>query len=104
MSDEELIAGLKKNVKELGLSYVVSVAKNKDLAAFVRKQTSFLDNESYIYSISERLWFILNDVYELPKCKNCNKPLNDPKSFLSINAGFREYCCLRCATSSKTRM
>ena len=103
MSNEERIAEIKQKVKKLGLSYVVSIAKNRNLVEFVKKQTSFLDNESYIYPTSERLWFILNDVYELPKCKNCNKPLNNPKSFLSINAGFREYCCLRCATSSKTR-
>ena len=44
----------------------------------------------------EQLYLYINDLKEIPKCKNCNKPLKFKRS---INEGYNEYCSLICTNT-----
>lgn len=48
-------------------------------------ETSFLDNNS---SLSQRIYHIINDIWEKPLCKNCNKEVN----FITFTKGYSTYC------------
>lgn len=60
--------------------------------------TLFLPENSII---TQRLWHILNNMYEIPKCRNCN--INIVRWHPSIK-GYAEYCSLKCGNSSTTKI
>lgn len=45
-------------------------------------------------SINQKIYNILNDIYEVPKCKICNK--NDCK-FVNLKIGYVECCSNECS-------
>jgi len=47
---------------------------------------------------TERLYHIINNLYEIPKCKECGKNYT---KFLSINRKYREFCTIKCAINNK---
>lgn len=49
-------------------------------------------------SMSERLYWILHDLHEFPKCANpnCQKCLSDKHHFKNLCIGYQKHCCNRC--------
>ncbi len=58
--------------------------------------TSFLPLDS---SISERIFCIMNDIEELPRCKTCKKSLKD--KFIKYSIGYSNYCNSSCSKKNK---
>ncbi|MFW5871690.1 MAG: hypothetical protein ACOCUT_01150 [bacterium] len=59
--------------------------------------TSFLPENC---QISERIYCIMNDIEEYPKCGVCDKNVK----FISFGYGYQQYCGRQCsAKSDKTR-
>lgn len=61
--------------------------KHKDILQDIIRETKYLTK-----NFNERLYHIINDLYEIPKCK-CGKTL----TFLSFDEGYRKHCksCLK---------
>ena len=64
---------------------VVFIRYNEQIKNEIYKLTSFLDKE---YSLSARLYCILNNIFETPCCPVCGKHL----PFMKINKGFYKTC------------
>jgi hypothetical protein len=47
--------------------------------------------------LAERMYWILNDIYEKPKCKQCDKFV----SFRSFNIGYSLFCSSKCSSNDK---
>lgn len=50
-------------------------------------------------SFIAKMYNVLNDIKELPKCKNCNEEIT---SFINKNDGYRIFCSVSCQVSSNT--
>jgi hypothetical protein len=59
------------------------------------KETDFYDGDN----ISRRCWYIINDIYDAPKCVVCDAPTN----FKAFSVGFFRTCCNECATKDEVR-
>ena len=51
------------------------------------------------YSISERIYLILNKIEEVPKCLICSNQVK----FKTFKSGYRKYCSIKCSTKSSNR-
>ena len=70
---------------------------------YIIENTKFLENNTFEYSLSYRLWFLFNNQTTYCRCQNkdCNCILDDPKYFLGLSKGFRKYCCLKHAATDE---
>ena len=53
------------------------------------------------YSISTRVYWILNGLEDFPTCKHCNKKDGYVGKNVKTSIGYHEYCCQDCARSSE---
>jgi len=88
-----------------------SIRRCKNILNFIRAETtwignSFRKNEAEatfkvhavdLIDLKTRIFCILHDIHEFPKCKTCGKTIID--NVLSIYEGFRIHCCVKCASS-----
>ena len=88
-----IIRDIYKKVRLQSASQVLK--KNKDLISFLDTLSPFLKG----HSISEKCYWIINNIFEFPKCKICNKELVN--SFSDINHGYRPFCSRKCASNSQ---
>jgi len=58
--------------------------------------TSFLDSHSNNISLSERFYYIQNNIKSVVLCKNCQKK---KPVFQSLTTGYREFCSAKCSNS-----
>lgn len=112
MLDSEILEHIKEQVASRGYRFIVSLARNTKpptiaLKNYIIASTQFMDEQksdpSYEYSLSERVWMLIHDKKEFPQCLKCKHPLDDPKNFVSLKDGFRQYCSLECAITSDLR-
>lgn len=54
--------------------------------------TNFLDND---VSNVQRLWHYLNNIYQIPNCKNCNNSVSFSKK-AGVDTGYNKYCSNSC--------
>lgn len=54
----------------------------------IEEKTKFLKD----VSIVQRIWHVLNDSYELSKCKDCGKVT----TFVTLVEGYRDFCSIKC--------
>lgn len=59
-------------------------------------RTKFLDES---YTFSARIYCILNDIIDVPKCDHCSKNV---VSFKNFTKGFLQYCSMTCVSYSET--
>ena len=99
MNKNELLEYLKKTIYDSKgrLNSNILNVKKEYLTGLIIPYTSFLNNE---VSLSERLYCFLNNINEIQKCKNCQEK---EVKFYRFSEGYRDYCCNKCATSSKER-
>ena len=57
----------------------------------ILERTKYLPNGC---KFTERIYQILNNLYEIPKCQICNK---GQVQFRSISEGYKRFCCVKCA-------
>lgn len=92
----EMFARLSTLISSKQLRQVLAQA-NRDLLQWINDQ---LEKYSSILSgcnIATKVYWILNDVHELPKCKCCNKSDNYAhKNIVSISQGYHACCCKEC--------
>lgn len=69
-----------------------NIEKNQDIIQEIIDKTDFLDIENY--TISERIYYILNDIDSKITC--LNPDCNNKTVFLSINKGYKKYCKPSC--------
>ena len=84
---EDLILKLKN--KEISQrSFISTIKHNKNYISEVELITNFLND--YKPDILERLYYIINDIHEIVKCKYCD---NKAKWSGRINDGYKTTCC-----------
>ncbi len=66
--------------------------KHKPVINVIIKTTSYLPIENT--PLKERIFHIMNDLFEKPKCKVCE--INSPK-FIDTTIGYRQYCSYECS-------
>lgn len=61
---------------------------------------SFINSNSVLenYSFKEKIWFLINNIKERPKCEECT---NDLKFGKSILEGFPKYCSINCTNKNE---
>ena len=76
-------------------SAIQVLKKDKELVQFLNSLHPDLES----HSLCEKCYWILNDIYQFPLCKLCNKKLL--YSFSNIKEGYRPYCSRKCASNSE---
>lgn len=91
-----------KNLKDLALRYEGKPTGNirrwwKDLTAQLETETAFLPLTS---TITQRLYHVRNDLFEIPKCQNCG--INECKWFNCYKpARYARFCSNECVNKSE---
>jgi len=91
MNREEIKEFLNNNFKSEKFIRIFQTIRNKypEINNEIIKSTSYLEKCTF----NERLYNILNDIYERPKCRICDNLLK----FKSFNEGYNIYCSNRCS-------
>jgi hypothetical protein len=77
-----------------------------ELAKFILEKTNFINeqkpNNFDEYSWLYRIYCIINNLKDFPKCKNpkCQNKIDKPSGFLGEKKGFRPYCSIKCGASA----
>lgn len=97
---ENLINQLTNILNMYKHTYSQKILANKQLYSDVLKYTDWIPDK---FTISARIYCIIHKLYSFPKCKECEKLLNNPRNFRTINRGFDTYCCVKCSGKSEIR-
>ena len=85
---EKLLKENKKTNKFRFIKY------NKELLNLVEKHTDFLNIN---VKLQERIYCIMNEISEIPKCSECGKEVK----FVQYSVGYSKTCCNICAQNSE---
>lgn len=66
---------------------------------FVKQYDEIVEKNPFVKNMSEKIYWILNDLIEIPKCPVCGKPC----SFQNYKSGYYQYCSRYCVTQSEER-
>ena len=80
-------------------SYGMIFKKKSYLKDFVEWKTSTHLSDPF-YTFRTKLYWIIHDLTDFPKCKECGKPL-EHKNIDSVPKGYPDYCCNSCAMKSE---
>lgn len=71
---------------------IIRKKENSDLYQFIIDSTPMLSGN---YQITNRVYWILNDIHDFPRCQlqSCNCRLDNNKHFIDLSHGYRKYCC-----------
>jgi hypothetical protein len=97
----------KEDLKEWIINYIntkgkrslhIAINNSKYIKNFILEQTSYLPNSA---KYNQRCFHIINDLYEVPLCKNCNI---NYVNFNNRNKDWRylDYCSSKCTFNKKT--
>lgn len=93
----------KQQIIDMGFPHPNTIKANKELYQQICHETEFL-NEVKEVSVSLRLFCILNNIQEIPLCKECKQNQVSPTKMKRKGhpyMGFAEFCCRSCATKNK---
>lgn len=85
----ELQDWIRKNLFDTKNRFVIKRV-TKEIEKEIINYTLFLQNKK----ISQRVYHILNEIWEVVLCKECNK---NEVSFKNIKVGYSNFCCHSCA-------
>ena len=71
-----------------------------ELIEEIKKNTDFLDIKPNV-TLGERLYCILNDIYNVKMCKVCN---NKYAIFRNFHKGYSDCCSFKCASKNPDRI
>lgn len=92
------------NAHHYSYSGHLSGKKQEDLLAWINEivPSQLKDDEDFKYSTSTKCFWILNDLHDFPKCKQCGK--NEGyvhKNVKSLFIGYSDFCSLKCTQRSQ---
>jgi hypothetical protein len=70
-------------------------AETKHLYDFVIQQTAFMDDFQFVPKFCTRLYWIVNDLKDFPRCHHCGKKL-DSRNIYSFEEGYSYFCSYKC--------
>lgn len=91
---EDILESLTSRLKE---KYVLS--HYKDLYNNIQ-EFCIIHNLSSL-EFKRKFWHYFNDVLEIPKCKTCNKEIEE---FRSFTEGYAKYCSSKCGANNKSTL
>ena len=73
--DEQIQLTLRNMVEKFPRSYFkkIKAKANHQLLKYIEDNTPLLSNEYYV--ISTKVYWIINNITDFPRCKICNKPM-----------------------------
>ena len=75
------------------------ISKTVDIRTLIDDATNFLNITPKV-TYTTRVYCVLNNIHEIPKCKKCGKNCTPNK--YDAKLGFTEYCSSECSRSDKT--
>lgn len=101
MTDSEIIEKISEIHSEYKTTYykILSRDENSEIMEFINNWSELLEGKK----LSTKIFWILNDIHEFPKCKTCGRPLDRDADIDLKNNTYHTYCSNRCATSSEDR-
>lgn len=94
-----MIEEIKSIVLSSPKGYQNILKARKDLLDYIIKMTPELDGENV--NISTRIYWLLNDIHELPRCKSCGKIFHDRNANALTGYGNLRYCSVKCQHADK---
>lgn len=96
-----MVKRLKEILKKYKFSYwrILKRDENKDLLEFINNWSEKL----YNHKLSTKIFWILHNIHDFPKCKNCGKTLDKDSDIQLEDDCYHTYCSNKCATGSKER-
>lgn len=91
------ITAIKQLVTTNPKGYASVIRHNTDLLKFVNDATPKLTDN--IYTLSTKIYWIMNDLQDFPKCPTCGKCFGLNKN-VKAQAGYSTYCSVKCMNSS----
>jgi hypothetical protein len=98
MDKTELIYLLNKSKSNF---YHMVKTSRTDILDWINEQTPLLQDP--FYTLKTKIYWILNDITDFPKCKVCGKPLSY-KNIISTTEGYKSTCSVKCAASNPERI
>jgi hypothetical protein len=92
----EMLGGVLKNTSVSSLILYIGSPPGFPLKAEVLAHTDFLLPTA---PIKERVFCLLNDLFQKPKCENCG---GENVSFVDNRIGYRRFCCQACSAQAKS--
>lgn len=80
-------------------SYYFLIQKKPYLLDFINENTSWIDNNDGI-KFNGRIFFLLNDIKEYPKCEMCGKPLIKSMKANKKSEDYIRHCSAKCANNN----
>lgn len=92
----EILGAELKNTSVSSLILYLNSPPGWPLKAEIFAHTVFLSSQA---SIKERVFCVLNNLFQKPKCENCG---GENVSFVDTRIGYRRFCCQACSAQSKS--
>lgn len=92
MTEKEEISEIVNKHKNC-FSTILKSKKYKYLLDFILENTPLLIDSKY--NLSTKIYWVLNDLHEFPRCKICGKELR--KNVKNFIYGYHEHCSNKCA-------
>lgn len=91
--DSKIQEILKDMVEKYPRSYFkkIKARKNHQLLKYIKENTPLLSDEYYL--ISTKVYWIIHNIVDFPRCKICNKPITKN---VKINEGYPHHCSAKC--------
>lgn len=91
--DPQIQSTLRDMVEKFPRSYFkkIKAKNNHQLLKYIEDNTPLLSDSYYV--ISTKVYWIINNIFEFPKCKICDKPITKN---VKINDGYPHYCSAKC--------
>jgi hypothetical protein len=87
---------LKENFEKIVGRKRIKILRDLNIIDDIKRETHYLDNRNMNTKIKERIFHILNDVFQNKICKNknCN-------NFVEFKRNYSSYCCLKCSAQDE---
>lgn len=103
MNKNTFIEKLKKLVDEHSRTYTKILEHNqkyKELLKFINDNTPLLKDK--FYTLKTKIFWILNDIHEFPKCRTCGNKLDKVNVFRLHEPSIYHYCSGKCRKNNET--
>ena len=89
--DNELLE-IKSIVDNSKYGYLAIIKTKLHLIQYINNKTKFLADP--YFKLSTKIYCVLNNISEFPKCKTCGKEIR--KNIRNIVIGFNMFCSFKC--------
>jgi hypothetical protein len=89
--EKDKISEIKEIIEKYPFHYQIKIKSNPDLLKFIEAKTPLL-NDSF-YKLSTKIYWVLHNIYEFPRCLVCNKPFTNN---IVITHDYPKFCSSKC--------